>query len=402
MKALTTSLLAPFIQELSALDSDDAMTSEWAAGLSIMRLVDAWRMGEPLSAWGFRQAQLLVRELSDESRVKVPLGKILETVEQGDRARSSRQVARALWRYARMLELASSWGAAIEVYRMVLLVSDPDDEFRRTRCAIRIAFCVRWSNRLSEALAHYRIAERLARACRDLEGVVWARCGRVSVLLGKGNVPLAARVADRTNAIAERYDVDRVRSRAYHSAATIAYLRNEFETSLSLGHNALVLTRNPREKERILCDIGAAMVGLHMFEQARRIFDMLAATAHQQTTRWGAMLYLLEIESYSGTADELLRYERMILASRVPPAQRAMALVNLGEAYQRMGRDEIAREYLQQGLALAVEHGVSWFVIQAEKALSGRTPKTISVPPATADANEMAWKIQELASSGSK
>ena len=375
-----------FVQEISNRGTLGAFVTELEAGLVAIRAVHAWFAGGARNDWGLDGAGRMIEGIDDNSALKRPLATLLAAMAQSVDASSRKGVRRALWLFGRHLEFEGLFLPAAAVYETIIRDTSASKQTLHVRCWIRIGLCCRWSNDLQRGRRACKAAAELARTIGDRPGLQRARLGLVQIAVGRGNLPVADRLSSRVLRWAQRSGHRVLTAKSLHARVSVAFLREDYESSVELAYRALQHTTNTIERERILCDVSAAFLWLGLHVEARDSLSALAATSRQQTIRWCAMLYLLEAESFLGNGSEARRYEALLTNARLSAEQRTFFLVTLGQAYDRLGDVDTARRHLRHGFALAVEHGVNWCIIAAEKSLSllGTDQRFESRPSATA------------------
>jgi hypothetical protein len=128
----------------------------------------------------------------------------------------------------------------------------------------------------------------------------------------------------------------------------------------------------PELRNRIWSDIANSLVPLGARGMARDILLRLHRTTQQHLLRWGTMLLLMEIAADDGDIETVEANAQWLLSTRMSPQQQAYLYASLGEVLDRLGRREVARDYLHRAMVIGKEHGI-WQLVRDAKGLLQET-----------------------------
>jgi tetratricopeptide (TPR) repeat protein len=392
----------PFFEEISALDESDPGYRSAAAGLVVLRLVDAWlehaSNGSVDDDWGLLAVHNAIESVDDGTPIKTLLGRVVDSL------RNARPdihvVVRPLMAYAQALEYDAKWLLAADVYHSVLAHLHPADDADASVAAyLRLGQCYRALSDVVPATEAFASAAEIATTSGDIVGVLRARTGEAQVALIKGNIPTAERILDQTIQQAVGPELLDVRSRALHDRATVAYYRKQYEYAIRLAYDALAISQSPSQRDRILSDIAASFMDLGVHSAARDAYLVISATAQDQFMRWSATLNLMEIAFKTGIETQFEAYRRQLNDATLPPLMATAFEVSTGLGYRAFGHLEKARHHLQRGLTIASTHGFNQYLFEAEEALlqlNRATPPRVGAPELSLDTEEVALAIRHL------
>lgn len=391
-----------FFEEIASLEESDPSYRSAAAGLVVLRLVDAWLEEAPHASvddeWGLLAIQGAIEAVDDGTPIKTLLGRVVQSL------RSARPdihvVTTPLMAYGQALEYDAKWLLAADVYQSVLAHLHPADDADASIAAyLRLAQCYRALSDVGPATEAFAAAAEIATTSGDMIGVLRARIGEAQVAMIKGNFPGAERILDQTIEQAVGPELRDVRSRALHDRATVAYHRRQYEFAIQLAYDALAISQSPMQRDRILGDIAVSFMDLGVYSAARDAYLVISATAQEQFARWSATLNLMEIAFKTGVETQFELYRRQLADEKLPPQMTAAFELNTGLGYQVFGESNKAQHHLHRALALATQYGFNQYLFEAEEALLQATkdaPPRISTVELSLDTEEVAQAIKEL------
>lgn len=363
-----------FFEELASLDESDNGWHAVSAGLVVLRLVDAWVEDGPDAvlgdAWGIRAVRASIEEIAAGAPIRAILGGVVEALEHSA-ANDMHAVAPRLIAYARALEFENRWSLAAEVYRAVIAHAHPiEDSDFAIDAHIQLGVCLRQVGELDSSEAAYRTAGQIAGATGDFVGVVRARVGEGKIALARGNLPRAERLLDDAIVDATGPAMRSVRVMARHDRAYVAALRGDYEFTIKLAYQALEETELPRERDRLLADIGAAFNDLGVYTAACDAFLVLTVTAQEPYVRWAATLNLLEISQKTGAEPLFERYRRELAQVALPPRLATDYHLYVGQGLMKFGQAPAGIAAFERALEIATEHGYNQAAFQIENVLA--------------------------------
>jgi tetratricopeptide (TPR) repeat protein len=390
----------PFFEAIA--DAERAETGV-AAGLVVLRLVDAWMEDAPTLVADGRAGIAAVRATIGEMPPSDPWRGVLESIvgaieraEPGDVS----IVAPRLLAYGRALDFGGSWRLAADVYRTVLDHAHPlADADVATSASLRLGYCARVQGEWQEARLAYEGAERFAAASGDDGAVLRSRIGRANIARDRGNLPEAERMLDdvlaSARAAAELADVRRA---ALHDRSTVAYLRRDLTRAIRLAHEALALTVAGTDRDRLLGDIGTYFAEMGVRGAARDAHLVVATTTQERYQRWSSLLSLMELAVQDGAADAFEAHRRELADAPLPAELAVLRRLYEARGHQRFGRAEEARVAARHALDLAHESGQHRYVFEAESLLGElAAPASIAAGAERSSPADLADIVTELA-----
>lgn len=378
-----------FFEELSRLPEGDPGWRAITAGLVVLRLLDAWTV-DPATAsgdsWSVRAVRASIDEVPPELPERAILASVLEAI-LAARPGEMHQVAPRLLAYGRTLEHEGRWSLAADVYQTVIGYTHPAEDTDIAIAAnLQLGRSLRSLGELSMSETAYRAAGRLAERSDDVMSILLARLGEAKAAFARGNMPVAERLLDETIARASGERLQRVRAMALHDRAGVAYTRGDYQLTVRLAYDALELSTDALERDRVLADIAATFVQLGALGAARDAYTVLALTAQQQWVRWMSTLNLMDIAGREGAQPTFERLRRELAEADLPPYIETSYHLFAGQGYSRFGRVKQAREHLGIALRLAEQHTLNTELFEAEAALRAldepvrAAPTAVSVP----------------------
>jgi tetratricopeptide (TPR) repeat protein len=368
----------PFFTELASLEDGDAGWRSVSAGLVVLRLVDAWieegAAAVTADGWGVRSVEAAIEEMPAGMPARAVLRSILDAVRTSPTS-DMHAIAPRLMAYARSLDLDAKWALAADVYETVIAHVHPVDESDVAIAAhLRLGYCLRTLGALDDAAGSYQAASAIARDVGDMFGVLRAQIGAAKIAMARGNMPSAELLLDDTIAqAADREDLVDVRAMALQDRADVAFHRGRYDLAVELAYTSLKLTRDPRDRDRLLSDIAGSFYMLGVRSAARDAYLVLEATAQEQYHRWTASINLMEIAAREGSTPLFERYRRALTAAAAsfPPAQLAQFHLQVGESYEAFAQFEAAADAAERARVVAARYGFNQALFAAE-ALAAR------------------------------
>jgi len=260
----------------------------------------------------------------------------------------------ALMRFARTLEGEALWELAGAIYRSLIRDSDPPG---RINCLLRLWQVYLNCDALDRSSRALRRAQALARKIGDRERELRAALGQATLAIYRGDLLFAKRRARRVLRLSRARDFNDVVSRSFHVACHVAQQEREFRKAVLLAHEALRHCVDPRERDRILGDMAAALMGCGALAIARDAYTTIAAEGKEALGRWTATLNLIEIASLERDSIAFETLRDQLAGQWLSPMYAAYQQLNLGMGFRRFGRLELAAEHLKNALSQAAEHG---------------------------------------------
>lgn len=372
-----------FLEKLAHCDPDDRAWQEAVAGLVVLRIVDHWLQpaapGADVSDESFAAADAEIRRLEVGSEQRALLSALVARVRRlrDDASEEALEgLCRALWAYGRALEDDADWGAALDVYRTALRVSDLAPDPLRLELAgrveLRIAFTCRELGASDEAAAIYARVRNAARAAGWREGELRCDFGETKIVILRGDLPDAEqRLAD----LAERagsYGIRTVQAMALHELGTVLGRRGRIAAAVTRLFDAYRLTPPSELADRyqVLCDIALGFSLLGLRDAARHMFVAIVLRAPRRRARWVAALNLMQIARQLGDLAAFDHWRAWLQEQAMrPPELLAGYNLEVGYAGLAFGRFEESAAAFSSALNIAEKYGYGELVFEAEAGL---------------------------------
>jgi len=361
-----------YFDTLGSLKEDSASWRSVFAGLSVLRLIDAYADRAPGAA-GPSWAQLhSVRSAVDEIHEGDPVRGVLGCVidEVTTRSTVDDTVCAALLSYGRALDYEASWGLATDVFATVARVAKPE---KNPRLAVEAHIAVGGSARRNgdwEVSARaYSQAAYLADTLGDRQGVLTVQVGIANTYIAKGNLPHAQAILDDVVIQARDQNLANVESVALHSRAWLAQILGDKADAVRLCYEALSMTSAAGARDAVLEDLAVAFSEIGMRDAARDAHVLLAMTAQAKWVRWLATINLMELASLDGMEAAFDSYALELRRAPMGPWLKSHYLLFLGEGLERFGRFDAARAALEETIEFTAANQIHAVTFKAESAL---------------------------------
>ena len=362
----------PFFTELAGLDDSDEHWRCVSAGLVVLRLVDAW-IDEGAAAvkadgWGVRSVEAAIEEMPAGLPARAVLRGVVEAVKTSATS-DMHAIAPRLMAYARSLDLDARWALAADVYETVIAHVHPVEESDVAIAAhLRLGACRRTIGALDDAARSYEEASAVARRVDDMFGILRAQIGAANIALARGNMPQAERLLDETISVAAgRADLVDVHAMALHDRADVAFHRGRYDLAVEIAYTSLELTRDPRQRDRLLNSIAGAFYMLGVRSAARDAYLVIEATTQEAFLRWSASINLMEIAARDGSMPLFERYRRSLAAIQFPPTMEAQFHLQVAESYEALAQPDAAIAAAERARMLAERAGLNELMFAAEQ-----------------------------------
>ncbi len=395
-----------YFDTLGSLKEDSASWRSVFAGLSVLRLIDAYvdqAGGTAAPNWAqLHSVRSAVNEIHDGDPVRGVLGCVVDEVTT--RSSVDDTVCAALLSYGRALDYEASWGLAADVFASVAKVVKPERNPRlAVEALIALGGVARRNGDWETSARAYSQAAYIADTLGDRSGVLTVQVGIANTYLAKGNLPQAQVILDDVRMQARDAHLPEVEGFVLHSQSALAQHRGHHAEGIKLAYEAYNLFQKPAERDLVLADIGAALSGLGMRDAARDANLILVATAQAKRIRWQATINLLELASLDGMDEQVEIYTSELRRAPMGPWLQAHFLLILGESLGRLERFEEAEEILSQAEEFASANQIHRVAFLATAAISELTSKArraerVAAPfvPPNADILDVVQGLTEL------
>jgi tetratricopeptide (TPR) repeat protein len=378
-----------YFDTLGSMQEDSASWRAVFAGLSVLRLVDAYTdtgsSVDPANWAQLHSVRTAIEAVDEGDPVRGVLINVLEEVTK--RRTIDDTVSASLLAYGRALDYQAAWGLAIDVFSVVARMTAPE---RNPKLAVEAHVAVGGAARRNgdwEISARaYSQAAYIADTLGDRQGVLTVQVGIANTYMAKGNLPQAQSILDDVLVQARDQELPQVQAIALHSRAALAHHKGDNTEGIKLAHEALGFTTNPTDRDMVLDDIAAMFTVLGLRDAARDTHLVLAATSQSKTVGAQAAINLLELASVDGMTEAFDSYARELAQARLSPWLRAHYLLYLGEGMDRLDRRDAAEDALKEAISFADANQIHQVSFKAQSALSAvrsatRTNKPFVAPP---------------------
>lgn len=365
-----------FFEAVGKASEDSSNAHAATAGLLMLRLIDHWVLAGPVmvepesvSVKSVRKA-IMMLESNDPSR-EVLLGLInaMQTIREVD----IQPVLPRLFAYAGCLEKRLEFSLSADVYGTITRLAEENfDGDLLIDSFLRLGYCHRNLGDLAEAETSYLAAGKIAKRRKEIARGLRSQIGLANVVMMRGNLPKADEILAGVTADSEVAACVDVQSTALHTRSAVAQRRGELHRAVCLAYDAMKICPSPSERDRILGDIGAYFIVLQRFDAARDALMILDATAATQIVRINARVNLMVIAARAGDQKCFVESRARIESAALMPETRVNFLIESARGLRRFGESESARPMLVEARELAVAHGFSRSIFEAEAMLEAR------------------------------
>lgn len=362
-----------YFDTLGSMQEDSASWRAVFAGLSVLRLVDAYT--EPASSadpanWAqLHSVRTAIDGVSEGDTVRGVLTTVLDEVTK--RRSIDETVCRSLLAYGRALDYAASWGLAIDVFSTVAKLTRPEKNAKLSvEAHVAVGGSARRNGDWDTSARAYSQAAYIADTLGDRQGVLTVQVGIANTYLAKGNLPQAQTILDDVLVQARDHGLQQVQAVALHSRAALAYQKGDHSEGIKLAHESLSFTTNPAERDAVLDDIGGMFTAIGLRDAARDTHLVIAATTQSKTVRGQATINLMELASLDDMPEAFDGYAHELAQARLSPWLRAHYLLYLGEGMNRLGRRDASEDALNEAISFADANQIHQVSFKAQVALS--------------------------------
>ena len=368
-----------YFDTLGSMREDSASWRSVFAGLSVLRLIDAYsETGSPLNPAGWAQlhsVRAAIEALNDGDPVRGVLTRVLEEVTT--RGQIDETVFRSLVAYGRVLDYDASWGLATDVFSTVAKLTRPEKNARlAVEAHVAVGGAARRNGDWEVSARAYSQAAYIADTLGDRQGVLTVQIGIANTYMAKGNLPQAQAILDDVLIQAREQLLTDVQADALHARAALAQRQGTSAEGVKLAYEALNLTAKPASRDAILEDIAAMFTEIGLRDAARDTHLLLVATAQAQWVRWLATINLMELAALDGMEEPFDAYAAELRNAEMGTWLRSHYLLFLGEGLERFGRYEAAEQALEEGVAYASANQIHAVTFKAEEILAAVRAKS--------------------------
>jgi tetratricopeptide (TPR) repeat protein len=358
-----------YFDTLGSMQEDSASWHTVFAGLSVLRLVDAYTdtgsSVDPANWAQLHSVRTAIEGVSEGDTVRGVLTTVLEEVTK--RGSIDDTVCRSLLDYGRALDYAAAWGLATDVFSTVAKLTRPEKNAKlAVEAHVAVGGAARRSGDWEASARAYSQAAYIADTLGDRQGVLTVQVGIANTYLTRGNLPQAQSILDDVVVQARDQDLPEVQAIALHSRSALALRRGEKAEAVKLAHEALSLTTSPASRDTVLEDLAVAFSEIGMRDAARDAHLILASTAQLKWVRWQATINLMELASYDEMQDAFNSYAAELRKAPLGPWLKSHFLLFLGEGLERFERYEAAEQAFEETIAYAGANQIHSVTFKAE------------------------------------
>ena len=379
-----------YFDTLGTLREDSASWRSVFAGLSLLRLVDAYADNsasiDPANWAQLHSVRAAIGDMSAGDPVRGVLTTVLE--ETTARGTIDEVVCRSLLAYGRALDYEASWGLAADVFQTVAKIARPEKNARlAVEANIAVGGAARRNGDWETSARAYSQASYVADTIGYCQGVLTVQVGIANTYMSKGNLPQAQTILDDVISQASDMHLEDVQAIALHSRAALAQRRGEYNEGVRLHHAALKLTKNAVDRDKVIADIAAAFEEVGMRDASRDANLLLVATTQTKWVRWQATINLMELAARDHMEQAFDEYAKELRREPMGPWLKSHFLLFLGEGLESFGRYEAAEQALSEAKDFADENQIFAISFKADEVLAAVRSKSRRqlVPPAFPD-----------------
>jgi tetratricopeptide (TPR) repeat protein len=378
-----------YFDTLGSMQEDSASWRSVFAGLSVLRLVDAYTdtgsSVDPANWAQLHSVRTAIEAVGEGDPVRGVLTNVLEEVTK--RRTIDDTVSLSLLAYGRALDYEAAWGLAIDVFSTVAKLTRPEKNPKlAVEAHVAVGGAARRNGEWEISARAYSQAAYIADTLGDRQGVLTVQVGIANTYMAKGNLPQAQAILDDVLVQSRDQELPQVQAIALHSRAAIAAHKGDHSEGVKLAHEALGLTTNPSDRDLVLDDIAGMFTLLGLHDAARDSHLILAATSQSRMAQAQATINLMELASIDGMVEAFDSYARELASARLSPWMRAHYLLYLGEGMDRLGRREASEDALKEAISFADANQIHQVSFKAQSELSAvrsaaRSTKPFVAPP---------------------
>lgn len=378
-----------FYEALATLDEQSVEWSEAAAGLSALRMIDAW-MEEGVaavesSAWGVQTQVIALEELPSHSVTRTMLTRIREALRDAPPG-EMRTVAPSLFAYGRALDIEGHWGQAAVVFHTLISYANPETEADVLANAyFQFAVSQRKLGRTDEAFECYALASAFGVTAHDQVVVLRSQIGAGKIATERGNLPRARALFDDVIArTATDPALQQVHAMALHDRGGVAYRTKQYDEAIVYAYQAREIITDPLDRDRSMSDIASGLMELGAMDAARDAYLIVESTAQEAALRWTARMSLMDIAARCGREAEFDQWYGQLAQATLGPCAEAEFYYYAAKSFESLGHVEEAEAACRRAYVIATEHGFHQIAFDADtvaKRLRHKVPERAAVEP---------------------
>jgi hypothetical protein len=202
--------------------------------------------------------------------------------------------------------------------------------------------------------------------------VLRSEIGLANVAMVRGDLPKAEEMLTAAAVQSDELGLGEEHAAALHSRAIVAQRRGHIDQAVCFAFDALRRTAIPRERDRMLGDVGAFLIVLERFDAARDALMILEATATDQVVRVIARVNLVTLGARSGDRALFDRWRSELAGAELTAESEANLMIESARGMRRFGEPEEATTLLKAAMAFARDRGLNRALFEAEALLAER------------------------------
>ncbi|MEO8562648.1 MAG: hypothetical protein ABI601_11265 [bacterium] len=368
-----------YLETLAQCTDDSARWHSVTAGYAVLQLCEGWvgfdGAGVPPSTMEVRRVRKRLAAVPESDPIRRCLSHLVDVVERAapasdDRTMRGMEVGRILAAYGKLLQYEASWSLSCDVFEtLVSYARYVDDSERLLDSMLMVGFSLRMLAQFDDARDAYGRLRDAAALVESEQYLLLSELGFAKIAIERGNLPAAAGMLDQI--ITEARDAEHagIRAKALMDRARVAHQLGDLASATILGHQALLHSRDPMERDRILSNISDTLMHLGLWEQSRDGNLVLIATAQEAVVRWMAQINLMQLAYLERREPMFEHYRREVADMDLPPYLEAVFWETCAHGLRVFGRLTDATRAFQRMLAVSERHGLNEFILNAEQAL---------------------------------
>jgi len=373
----------PHLVYLEALAQCTEESPRWhsvTAGYAVLQLFEGWASidgsGVAPSVLEMRRVRKRLARVSESDPIRRCLTQLIDVLERARPGDTTEPVLRAfevgriLAAYGKLLQYEASWSLSRDVFEtLVAYAQCTDDEERLLDSMLMVGFSLRMLAQFDEARDAYGRLRDTAALLESEQYLLLSELGFAKIAIERGNLPAAAGMLDQIITEAGEEEHVGIRAKALMERARVASQLGDLSSATILGHQALLQSRDPMERDRILINLSVTLMELGLWEQSRDGNLLLTVTAQEATVRWMAQINLMQLAYLERREPMFEHYRREIAGMDLPPYLEAMFWQASAHGFRVFDRLPDAARAFQKMLAVADRHELNEFIVHAERAL---------------------------------
>ena len=363
-----------FFEALSEHDEKSPSALAATAGLLSLRMVDHWLLAgsiivEPESV-SVQSARAAIMELPAADPLREVLLGLVNTM-QSLREVDAQPILPRLFAYAGLLEKRGQLAVASDVYETVARLGEEQFETDLLIDAyMRLGFCRRMLGQLDDAELAYSMAGKIAKRRKEPSRFQHSRVGVAKVAYARGNLPAADALLQDVVLECAEHGYEPVRAMALHDNAVVARRLGDHTRAVCLAYDALELTQNSSERERVLVDIAAIFISIGRLEEAHTTLLIQNATAVTPEIQCIARVSLMSVAARRSDRTQFDYFRNSLKGMTLPPDLQVNFLIETARGERAFGSNENAIALLDLARETARAHGLNRAVFEAEEMIA--------------------------------